>query len=308
MAERICNVCFTPESGHSSARLDVRYGPATNIPWYINRSMKRGEFKIFRCGIAGVDAVESDTYHIFPRHTHEQFGIGVIQRGAQKSLSGRGMVEAGAGDVITVNPGEVHDGAPIGGVSRSWKMLYFDPSLLTEAMLDITEGKTRTYEFCRPVISDAAVAGRFLKLFSVCTKNGDGHAALQSEGLRLMLLPSLTWERNGFCVQRSVAKAIFVAKCLIDDSPASPITLSDLARASGMSRFQVLRGFVKATGLTPHAYLVQRRIDIARRLISRGAPLAEAATGSGFADQSYMTRIFARKYGISPGAYARAKG
>jgi AraC-like DNA-binding protein len=268
--------------------------------------MKRDEFKIFRCGIAGVDAVESDTCHIFPRHTHEQFGIGVIQRGAQKSLSGRGMVEAGAGDVITVNPCEVHDGAPIGGVSRSWRMLYFDPSLMAEAILDISEGRTRTYEFCRPVISDPAVANRFLKLFSACAKDGED-AALQSQGLLLLLLPSLTFGRNGFGVQRSIAKAIFIGKCLIDDSPASPISLSDLARASGLSRFQVLRGFVKATGLTPHAYLVQRRIDIARRLNSHGTPLAEAAIGSGFADQSHMTRIFARKYGISPGAYARAK-
>jgi hypothetical protein len=170
--------------------------------------MKRDEFKIFRCGIAGVDAVESDTCHIFPRHTHEQFGIGFIQRGAQKSLSGRGMVEAGAGDVITVNPGEVHDGAPIGGVSRSWRMLYFDPSLMAEAILDISEGRTRTYEFCRPVISDAAVANRFLKLFSACAKDGED-AALQSQGLLLMLLPSLTCGRNGFGVQRPIAKAIF---------------------------------------------------------------------------------------------------
>jgi AraC-like DNA-binding protein len=268
--------------------------------------MKSGEFKTFRCGIAGVDAVESDTCHIFPRHTHEQFGIGVIQHGAQKSFSGHGMVEAGAGDVITVNPGEVHDGAPIGGVSRSWRMLYFAPSLLAEAMLDITEGKTRSYEFCRPVISDAAVAGRFLKLFSACTKDGAEHA-LQSEGLLLMVLPSLTCGRQRLCAQQSIAKAIFAAKGLIDDNPALPITLSDLARASGMSRFQVLRGFVKATGLTPHAYLVQRRIDLARGLIARGAPMAEAASACGFADQSHMTRVFARKYGISPGAYARAK-
>lgn len=45
---------------------------------------------------------------------HDQFGIGLVERGAQKSLSGRGMVEAEAGHVITVNPGEVHDGIPLG--------------------------------------------------------------------------------------------------------------------------------------------------------------------------------------------------
>ena len=268
--------------------------------------MTRGQFKIFRCGIAGVEAVESDTRHIFPRHTHEQFGIGVIYRGAQKSHSGRGMVEAGSGDTITVNPGEVHDGAPIGDAGRAWKMLYFNPSLIAEAARDISEGKTRIYEFSRPVIRDAGVSNRFQKLFSIVTRGNEGKTALQREELFLMLLPDVMCEQNRFDGERLVSKVIFNAKSLIDDNPVVPITLSDLARASGLSRFQVLRGFVRATGLTPHAYLVQRRINLARRLIAHGAPLAEAAVASGFADQSHMTRIFVRKYGISPRAYADA--
>ena len=64
--------------------------------------------------------------------------------------------------------------------------------------------------------------------------------------------------------------------------------------------------FARATGMTPHAYLVQRRIDLARRMIAGGSSLAEAAIASGFADQSHMTRTFIRKYGLSPGAYADA--
>ncbi|MFX5956846.1 AraC family transcriptional regulator, partial [Acinetobacter baumannii] len=71
----------------------------------------------------------------------------------------------------------------------------------------------------------------------------------------------------------------------IDDDPSVPVSLDDLANASGLSRFQVLRAFTRATGLTPHAYLVQRRIDLARRLIAQGEALANAAIGSGFADQ-----------------------
>jgi len=81
--------------------------------------MKTGQFRIKRCAIGGVEAVEADTAHSFGRHMHDQFGIGVIIRGAQKSASGRGPVEAGPGDVITVNPREVHDGHPIGDAGRS---------------------------------------------------------------------------------------------------------------------------------------------------------------------------------------------
>ncbi len=268
--------------------------------------MTKADFKIFRCGIAGLDAVESDTRHVFPRHTHEQFGIGVIYRGAQKSHSGRGMVEAGSGDTITVNPGEVHDGAPIGDAGRAWRMLYFNLALIAEATRDISEGKTRIYEFCRPVISDAGVSNRFQKLFSIVTRGNERKTAIQREELLLMLLPNVMREHGRPDEEQSAPKAIFNAKSLIDDDPVVSITLSDLARASGLSRFQVLRGFVRATGLTPHAYIVQRRINIARRLIAHGAPLAEAAVASGFADQSHMTRIFVRKYGISPRAYADA--
>jgi AraC-like DNA-binding protein len=268
--------------------------------------MTKADFKIFRCGIAGLQAVASDTRHVFPRHTHEQFGIGVIDRGAQKSLSGRGMVEAGSGDTITVNPGEVHDGAPIGDAGRSWRMLYFDPAAIAEVSADISEGKVTSREFCRPVIKDASVADGFVSLFSVVTGGDPAQTALRREELLFGLLRNVMREQDNRDADGSIPKGIHVAKSLIDDHAAMPITLSDLARVSGLSRFQVLRGFARATGLTPHAYLVQRRIDRARRLIARGNSLAEAAAGGGFADQSHMTRIFIRKYGVTPRAYADA--
>lgn len=56
-------------------------------------------------------------------------------------------MEAQAGDVITVNPGEVHDGAPIDDNGRAWSMLYFDPSLLVSSSLALTEGRSDAIEF-----------------------------------------------------------------------------------------------------------------------------------------------------------------
>lgn len=261
---------------------------------------------MLRCGMAGVEAVEASTRHTFSRHTHEQFGIGVIHRGAQKSQSGRGMVEAGPGDTITVNPGEVHDGAPIGDGGRAWKILYFDPALIAEAACDISEGKTRVYEFSRPVIRDAGIAHRFRQLFSAVTTDTKNDATILREELLLTLLADAMHEQNNFGREQQAPEAIVRARCLIDDDPAAPVTLADLAQESGLSRIQVLRAFSKATGFTPHAYLIQRRIHAARRLIAHGTPLAEAALASGFADQSHMTRIFVRKYGVSPRAYADA--
>ncbi len=59
---------------------------------------------------SAIDAVSIVSDRSFPRHSHDEFGIGIMEARGQYSWSGRGSVEARAGDVMTVNPGEIHDG------------------------------------------------------------------------------------------------------------------------------------------------------------------------------------------------------
>ena len=59
--------------------------------------------------------------------------------------------------------------------------------------------------------------------------------------------------------------------------------------------------------MSPHQYVISRRVDLARRLILRGQPLWSAATGSGFYDQPHLIRHFKRILGVSPAAFARAR-
>jgi AraC-like DNA-binding protein len=267
--------------------------------------MAPNAFHVFSSAMPGVDAVEARSTRSFPRHTHEQFGIGLILDGAQKSASGRGPVEAGPGDMITVNPGEIHDGEPIGDQGRWWRMLYFDPALLAEAWSDLTQGSCRQFEFAHPVLPKTAAASKLGLLFETVTAPA-GDARLRMEELLLSLLANMLDLRCDNGAANATASATYMAKAMIDDAPASDLTLADLAIACRLSRFQLLRGFVAATGFTPHAYLLQKRLDLARRLIARRMSLAQVAAEAGFADQSHMTRVFASRYGFTPGAYAGA--
>jgi AraC-like DNA-binding protein len=255
--------------------------------------------------MTGVEAVTADSAHTFPRHTHEQFGIGIVDRGAQKSFSGRGMVEAGAGDVITVNPAEVHDGTPIGDAGRAWRMLYLDPGVVADLAHDLRAGSNGGVEFGHPVIRDTRLAHRVLLLLAEMKAGAAPGDALRREQLLLVVLA----DALDALPRRAddVPDAIRFARTRIDDDPAAAVSLLDLARETGLSRFQVLRGFARVTGLTPHAYQVQRRVALARGLIARGRPLAEVAATCGFADQSHMTRQFVRIYGVSPGMVATAR-
>ncbi|SEJ74607.1 transcriptional regulator, AraC family [Achromobacter sp. NFACC18-2] len=251
-----------------------------------------------RSAIPGVQAVDACSRHAFARHTHEQFGIGVMREGAQVSHSGRGQVEAGPGDVITVNPGEVHDGAPIGGGVRAWQMLYLDPGVIAQA--------TAAYEFEHPSRKQPGLARDVLALYALVTS---GAAPLACEALLLRVLAQAGGPRGAPAAaprSRGVPASLRHALALVDDDPAAALSLADLAAASGLGRYQVLRAFRRATGLTPHAYQMQRRLLLARRLIRQGMALADAAAAGGFADQSHMTRLFVRAYGVSPRGYALA--
>ena len=267
--------------------------------------MTKGLFSIARCGMQGVEAVAADTAHAFGRHMHDQYGIGVILRGAQKSLSGRGIVEAQAGDIITVNPGEVHDGTPLGENGRAWRMLYFEPAALADTIKDLTEGVADSVELSQPVVRDPVSATRFFSLFRAMTGPLGGHSEIEARENLLLLLARLMAHGHQKPV-RGAPLGISQARARIDDDPSAPLSLSELAGIGGVSQFQLVRSFSKATGLTPHAYLVQRRLQRARTLIVAGAALADAAQASGFADQSHMTRLFVRTYGLSPGLYAAA--
>ncbi|WP_206957437.1 AraC family transcriptional regulator [Trinickia acidisoli] len=275
--------------------------------------MNRGRVVMHRCAVAGVQATAADTARSFGRHSHDTFGVGVVRRGAQRSASGRGPVQARAGDVITVNPGEVHDGSPFDERGRAWRMLYLEPALVYDVACELGAPAPTSVELEQPVLHDHALAACFERAFAAVIGAVDAADALTREallyGLMMQLVGGHTTVRLRAPVRAALdgaSTSIRRAKARIDDDPHEPVTLAGLAAEAGLSRFQLLRGFARETGLPPHAYLIQRRIALARRLIAQGRPLADAAADAGFADQSHMTRAFVRAFGVTPAHYAGA--
>jgi AraC-like DNA-binding protein len=254
-----------------------------------------------RSRIPGIDAIELESSRAFPRHSHDQYGIGVLLSGVQRSWSGIGPVESFAGGVITVNLGEMHDGIPAGGCVRRWRMLYFDPPYLSRGMLSGTPAQA---EFKSPSLRDPELARLVHSLFRQVTVEGDPLAV--EEHLVRLAVPLLRM-RDGSAELRGASPNVAKAKARIDADPAAPVTLSELAALSGISRFQLVRAFAREFGATPHAYLVQRRVRLARQLLLAGETPAIAAQDCGFADQSHMTRAFVRNFGVTPGRYMAAR-
>jgi AraC family transcriptional regulator len=90
---------------------------------------------------------------------------------------------------------------------------------------------------------------------------------------------------------------------------AEPVTLADLARTAGLSRYHFLRTFKRVTGITPHQWVLRNRLrQAAERLVSNREPVTDIALDVGFDDLSNFIRSFRREFGVSPSRYRAAAG
>lgn len=89
---------------------------------------------------------------------------------------------------------------------------------------------------------------------------------------------------------------------LIGEGTGAGPTLGALADAAGYSKAHFVRLFRRTTGTSPHRYVLQRRLERARRLVETTAlALAEVASETGFASQSHLNNAFVRLFGRTPG-------
>jgi AraC-like DNA-binding protein len=249
----------------------------------------------------GVDAMSAQSARSYPRHSHDEYGIGLVDTGGHSSWSDRGQVEAGPGQFITVNPGEVHDGSPATDAPRAWRILYFTPRMFAGLCADAGAPIDREPRLIAPVFAAPALRAVFEHAFA-CARAGV--PPLEAETAVLRFVAALRAQLGTRPRANRAPPAIAHARARLDDDPLIAPSLAELARETGSSRFQLLRGFAREFGLTPHAYLVQRRLALARALLRAGRSPADVAASTGFCDQSHLTRCFRRQFGITPHRFA----
>lgn len=221
--------------------------------------------------------------------------------GAHRSASGHGPVVASKGDLITVSPGEVHDGASVDRRVRAWTMLYIAPSTVASFCVDEDHyGREESeLEFSAAVIRDDRARARFVHLERLLRSRLPRNDLQVEEAVSRLIVPMVRLRsRSDRPTHLGVNR---VVERLGDDLASTP-TLSELAAIAGVSRFQLIRAVERTTGLTPFALLKQNRLNEARRLIATGLSIAEAAGATGFSDQSHLTRCFKAIYGVTPSA------
>lgn len=241
--------------------------------------------------------------HIFPPHTHETYVVGVTLDGIHSYMHKGVRVRCEAGNICFINPDEVHDGAP-DSYGYSYRMTYPSPEFLTSLLQEATGRAVGAPKFRMPGVHDPELAGIFC----------DAHRALEGNTEQLFADEKLiafyltAIERYGGGLPPLIAAgsepdAVARTKDFLMAHMAEATDFQELARHVGLSAWHLIRVFRKATGLTPHAWLVDRRVHQARELLRAGESPSHIAAQCGFADQAHLTRLFKARLGVTPGQY-----
>ena len=244
-------------------------------------------------------AVQDGRHVCYDKHSHAHFSIGAITGGHSHYLNQRSRQEVGPGSLVLMNPEEVHACNPIADQPWSYLMFYLDTDWLRGQQEEAGLG-SEFRPFDMTASRDPLLYQGLQHLHHQLVQAPDPLARevachLFSRQLLARLTPARWDDRPPQHLQRAAE--------LMQDDSASPLSLSQLSAVAGLTPSHFVRAFSQHYGMTPHAYLLDRRIRHARTLLKQGQPLAEVALASGFADQAHFQRQFKRRVAATPGQY-----
>ncbi|MCP1475645.1 AraC-like DNA-binding protein [Pseudomonas sp. EB276 TE3739] len=239
----------------------------------------------------------------YARHSHGHFSIGAITAGRSTYVHEQAQYEVAAGTVVLMNPGDVHACNPIEDQPWSYVMLYVETPWLTDLQHQL--GFAAELEFRRfsdTHLSDAELFGKLMALYEVLVD--DQLEALAKQSAAVEFFSDLQLRLNP--ADQSVREPNFKlerAAGFIREHCTEVLSLDAICAAAQLSPSYLIRAFKQRYGMTPHAFVVNQRIQFARERLRSGQLIADVALEAGFADQAHFQRAFKQHLAATPGQY-----
>ena len=264
-----------------------------------------------RCfGLDGLEVMSARwVKHSFAPHMHDRYAVSLNYGGRGAFDCRNELRDAAPGTCSLIAPGEVHTGHATSRDGWIYRNLYIEVPLMATLLRNLDWRGPLDVRFKSPLVRDTVLATRLGHAFDSLK---EASALLENESLLLSVVARLLTDH---CVSGRAPRdagtehlAVRRVKEWLDANSDQNVSIDALARLVNLSPYYLVRAFHKHVGIPPHKYQAVVRTNRARKLLTSGATISEAAYRAGFCDQSHLNRCFKGVLGVTPGEYiARRK-
>jgi AraC-like DNA-binding protein len=239
----------------------------------------------------------------YAKHSHETFSIGAVTGGRSVYVNRHASEWIGAGAVVMMNPDDVHACNPIADERWSYRMLHVDVAWLTGLQHELGFSENHAFRaFSQTMTLNPALFDGLNRLCAVLVD--DDAETLRKESAAIAFFSEVQQKLNPASLpDHDASRQLTRAAEFIAENCTRSLKLEDVCKAAELSASHLIRAFKQRYGMTPHAYLINRRIQYSRAQLRRGRLIADVALDAGFADQAHLQRTFKRLVAATPGQY-----
>jgi AraC-like DNA-binding protein/mannose-6-phosphate isomerase-like protein (cupin superfamily) len=248
-------------------------------------------------------------------HFHDEYLICAQLAGHEECQVGGKLFRFDPGDVVLLNPQQVHTGNARGSADLDYVTLYVDRTVVEGMVEDVAAPR------CAPEFTVVRVGGRpelaqaIGAMVDLVQETGAPERTLEVEAALQQVVARAFAEFSNLreplrrssnrVGHRKIARVVEYIRGLDPGADPTRLSLDTLAEIAELSKYHFLRQFTQTVGMTPGAYLRTLRLCHAARELrtSSRRSILEVALAAGFADHPSFSRAFARHMGMTPSQY-----
>jgi AraC-like DNA-binding protein len=258
--------------------------------------------------LEGMEVLSCCGDYSFANHLHDGYVLWLnSEAGEHFSLQGSSDILP-QGSIAIIEPGVIHANRPCSPERRHLRSFYFSEKFFRDLYGKISGGERAVPTLQTCVIKDPLLWRECIDLHNLLFGSKD---LFNIESAAVTAFTSLSHHcGSGDYPGIFDGKNKSRIQAVIDffhDNIAEQFSLNELAELVQCGSYHLIRLFREQKGMSPHAYLVQLRLEHARMMLEKGASIVGAALSSGFSDQSHLTRKFKLRFGVTPGTYQNQK-
>ncbi|HEY0923550.1 AraC family transcriptional regulator [Rheinheimera pacifica] len=241
-------------------------------------------------------------------HTHQQWSVGAILAGQSEFVCGDRLYYVQSGALVIMNPDEVHACNPQQNSPWAYYMMHLDKSWLAAFLY--AGGITAQHSWCDTRADMLSCPALFTGFVTMAQALLSPHCIVAEKDTALRAYLKVLFLRlgnhDGIVDTPVVPHKLHQVAHYLAQHCAEDTAINVISATFGFSTGYLVRAFKRHFNMTPHAYRLNRRVQIAQRALKQGETIATVAHDTGFSDQAHFQRAFKQRVAATPAQYRSA--